>query len=114
MRFSADRAEFQRSVRGIETVARRDRRADEDVELRRLTVTNRSKRSPPARAHQLSSWRWRRTRGTPSHPAFAKMFVETERLDGDVLIAWRRPREPGRSAHLDRPSYCWRQRRHSP
>src|SRR5271165_278379 len=29
-----------------------------------------------------------------AHPAFAKMFVETECLDGGVLIARRRPRSP--------------------
>jgi cyclic beta-1,2-glucan synthetase len=103
VRFTTDRAEFQRSVRGIETLLAVTV-ADDDVELRRLTVTNQSKRS---RQLELTSYielamaphAW-----DASHPAFAKMFVQTERLDGDVLIAWRRMREPGETpiwtAHL--------------
>ena len=29
-----------------------------------------------------------------AHPAFAKMFVETERTADDILLAWRRQRSP--------------------
>lgn len=103
VRFSADRAEFQRSVSGIGTVLTLTV-ADDDVEVRRLTVVNQGKRR---RQLQITSYvelamaphAW-----DASHPAFAKMFVQTERLGGDVLIAWRRLREPNEesiwTAHL--------------
>ncbi len=102
VRFSPDRAEFQRSISGIETLLSLTV-ADDDVELRRLTVTNQTKR---VRRLEITSYvelamaphAW-----DSAHPAFAKMFVQTERLN-DVLIARRRPREPGEApiwtAHL--------------
>ena len=45
--FSADRAEFHRNAFGIETVMEVTVAPEDDVELRRVTVTNRSVRSRP-------------------------------------------------------------------
>jgi cyclic beta-1,2-glucan synthetase len=103
VRFTADRAEFQRSSRGIESVLAVTV-ADDDVELRRLTLTNQSKRTRQLEIASYVELAMAPHAWDSAHPAFAKMFVQTERLDGDVLIAWRRKREPGETpiwtAHL--------------
>ena len=69
--------------------------AEDDVELRRFTVTNRSLRN----AKQFEFTSYAELALAPhgadkAHPAFSKMFVETEYLDQGVLLAHRRPRAP--------------------
>jgi cellobiose phosphorylase len=92
--FSADRAEFHRSVLGIESTMDVTVTAEDEVELRRLTIINRTLR---ARQLELTSYvelSLAPHRADTAHPLFAKMFVETEALGEDVLIAHRRPRGP--------------------
>ena len=52
--------------------------AEDDVELRRLTVTNRSLRSRQLEFTSYLELALAPHRTDTSHPAFAKMFVETE------------------------------------
>ena len=94
VRFSADRAEFTRRFYGIETVMDVTVAADDDAELRRLTITNRSLRSRQLEFTSYLELALARHRTDSSHPAFAKMFVETECPEAGVLLAWRRARSP--------------------
>jgi cyclic beta-1,2-glucan synthetase len=94
VRFAADRAEIHRRVAGIETILDVTVASEDDVELRRLRITNRS-----LRTRQLEFTSYVELAMIPhgtdkAHPAFAKMFVETECPEPGVLIAHRRPRSP--------------------
>ena len=93
-RFSADHAEFHRSVFGIETVMEVTVSPEDDVELRRVTVTNRALRSRPLEFTSYCELALAPHAADKAHPVFAKMFVETERTEDDMLIARRRPRSP--------------------
>ncbi len=94
VRFSADRAEFTRRLFGIETILDVTVAPDDDAEVRRLTVTNRSLRSRPLEFTSYLELALAPHRTDSSHPAFAKMFVETESPESGVLLAWRRSRGP--------------------
>jgi cellobiose phosphorylase len=91
--FTADKAEFRRRDDGIETITEIVVSPEDDVEVRRLTLTNRSQRQ---RRLELTSYL--EISLTPhnadrAHPAFSKLFVETEALPAlDALLAWRRLR----------------------
>ncbi len=94
VRFASDRAEIHRRVAGIETILDVTVASEDDVELRRLKITNRS-----LRTRQLEFTSYVELAMTPhaadkAHPAFAKMFIETECPELGVLIAHRRPRSP--------------------
>ena len=92
--FSSDRAEFHRRVSGIETVMEVTVAVEDDVELRRLTVTNRSLRSRRLEFTSYAELALAPHADDKAHPAFSKMFVETEYLGEGVLLARRRPRSP--------------------
>jgi cyclic beta-1,2-glucan synthetase len=104
VQFSADRAEFHRNVFGIETVMEVTVAPEDDVELRRVTVTNRSVRSRPLEFTSYAELALAPHAADKAHPVFSKMFIETERTADDILIAKRRPRSPDEapiwSAHL--------------
>lgn len=93
--FSADRAEFHRNVLGVETVMDVAVTAEDEVELRRLTITNRTLRSRQLELTSYAELALAPHKADTAHPAFQKIFVETEALGEDVLIAHRRPRDPG-------------------
>ncbi len=95
VQFLADHTEFHRRVTDIETVQSVTVSAEDDAELRRLTVTNWS-----ARTRELDFTSYLElalaTHGADiAHPAFSKMFVETEYAGDGLLIAHRRLRSPG-------------------
>jgi cyclic beta-1,2-glucan synthetase len=92
VRFAADRVEMKRRFSGIETVLELTVSAEDDAELRRVRITNRSLR---ARQLELTSYlelAMAPHRADTAHPAFAKMFIETEYPESGILIAHRRPR----------------------
>jgi cyclic beta-1,2-glucan synthetase len=93
VRFSADRAEFHRRASGIDTILAVTVAPEDDVELRRLTITNRSLRSRELELTSYAELVLAPHRTDSAHPAFAKMFVETECLPG-TIVAHRRPRSP--------------------
>lgn len=93
-RFSADHAEFHRSVFGIESVLEMTVSPEDDVELRRITVTNRSLRTRTLEFTSYCELAMTPHAADKAHPAFAKMFIQTERTPDDILIAHRRPRSP--------------------
>jgi len=67
---------------------------EDDAELRRVSITNRAMRSRPLEFTSYLELALAPHRADTAHPAFAKMFIETEYLGNCVLIAHRRPRLP--------------------
>lgn len=92
--FPLDRAEFNRKDAGIETTTEIIVSQEDDVEIRRITFTNRSLRM---RYLELTSYQElaMAVHGADrQHPAFNKMFIHTEALEGGrVLLASRRRRD---------------------
>ena len=72
--------------------------AEDDVELRRVTITNRSLRSRQLEFTSYLELALAPHRTDAAHPAFAKMFVETECPESGVLLragaARGRPDDP--------------------
>ncbi|HEY0205912.1 MAG TPA: glucoamylase family protein, partial [Acetobacteraceae bacterium] len=93
--FGEDRAEFARRDGTLTTMMEVLVSAEEDAEVRRVSVTN---AGPAARTIEITSYaELALIRGADdiAHPAFAKMFVQTERLgDGSAILATRRRRTP--------------------
>ncbi len=90
-KFFEDRAEFVRRDGNFETKLEVIVSPEDDAELRRLTLTNHDSK---AREIELTSYH-EVVLATPAaddaHPAFSKLFVETEFVAG-TLLATRRPR----------------------
>jgi len=91
--FSEDRADFSRTVLGLDTVMSVTVSPEDDVELRRLTIVNRSVRSRVIEITSYMELALAPEAADAAHPAFSKMFVETMREE-DVLLARRRLRSP--------------------
>jgi len=91
--FTLDRAVFRRADHGIHTETEVIVSPEDDVEVRRITLINRS-----ARARRLNLTSYVELSMAPhnadrQHPAFNKMFIQTEALpEQQVLLAYRRPR----------------------
>jgi len=94
VRFASDRAEIHRRVAGIETILDITVASEDDVELRRVKITNRSLRTRQLEFTSYVELAMISHAADTAHPAFAKMFVETECPEAGVLIAHRRPRSP--------------------
>ncbi len=103
--FGEDRAEFARRDGTLTTMMEVLVSAEEDAEVRRISLTN---AGPALRTVEITSYAELaliRQADDIAHPAFAKMFVQTERLgDGSALLATRRRRTPAEpeiwAAHL--------------
>jgi cyclic beta-1,2-glucan synthetase len=91
--FSEDRADFNRTVLGVDTVTSITVSPEDDVELRRLTIVNRTVRSRLLEITSYMELALAPAATDAAHPAFSKMFVETMHEE-DVLIACRRSRAP--------------------
>ena len=91
--YSADKAEFHRVDAGIETHMEITVSPENNAEVRRLTLTNHN-----ARTHELELTSYAEVVLAPhgtdlAHPAFAKLFVETEyEPTADAILCRRRPR----------------------
>jgi cyclic beta-1,2-glucan synthetase len=94
VRFSGDRTELRRRVYGIETVLEVTVSSEDDVELRRISVVNRSLRTRHIELTSYLELAMAPHGADTAHPAFAKMFIETERPETGILLAHRRPRSP--------------------
>ena len=88
--FSADRADFHRTYAALETVLEVTVSPEDDVELRRLTVTNRSLRNRQLEFTSYAELALADHAADRAHPAFSKMFIETECPEPGVLLAHRR------------------------
>ena len=91
--FTLDRAVFRRVDHGVHTETEVIVSPEDDVEVRRITLVNRS-----ARARHLNLTSYVELSMAPhnadrQHPAFNKLFIQTEALPGQhALLAHRRPR----------------------
>ncbi|MDF1501161.1 MAG: glucoamylase family protein [Anaerolineales bacterium] len=91
--FTLDRAVFQRIDHGIESETEVIVAPEDDVEIRRMTLIN---RSPSTRRLELTSYielALAPHNADRQHPAFNKLFIQTEALpEQRALLAHRRPR----------------------
>lgn len=88
--FSAGRATFRRSDQGIAVEMEMVVSPDDDVELRRIRIAN---HSPAPRTLDLTSYAevgLTSAAADASHPAFEKLFVETEILPAAQAIVCKR------------------------
>jgi cyclic beta-1,2-glucan synthetase len=92
--FAADHAEFKRRLNDIEMELKITVSTEDDAEIRRLTMINRSMRTRSVELTSYLELAMAPHGADVAHPAFAKMFVETSALDDKALIAYRRPRSP--------------------
>jgi cellobiose phosphorylase len=91
--FSPGRAEFRRRRRGIETHLEVIVSPEDDVEIRRLTLTNHSLRARKLDVISAAELSLASHDSDRAHPAFNKLFIQTEaRPELHALIAWRRLR----------------------
>ncbi len=93
--FTEERAVFKRLDAGIQTQTDIVVSPEDNAEVRRVTLTN---RSPRVREIELTSYA-EIVLATPAadvaHPAFSNLFIETEFIrEENSLIARRRPRSP--------------------
>ena len=94
--FSGERAVFRRTDDGIDTQLEIVVSAEEDVEIRRLSITNKSDRTREIEVTSYAEIVLGRQDDDVAHPAFGKLFIETEHLPGSAaLLCGRRARAAG-------------------
>src|SRR3984885_1248152 len=96
--FFEDRAEIRRKDGPIRTIMGIIVAPEEDAEVRRLSLTNEGR---GVREIELTSYAevvLSPSAADSAHPAFSKMFVQTEFVvERGALLATRRPRDPGQA-----------------
>ena len=91
--FSEDHAEFVRRDGTLTTVMDVLISSEDDGEVRRVSVTNSGRRTRDLEITSYAEVVLTASAADTAHPAFAKMFVQTEHLpEFGALIATRRPR----------------------
>ncbi|TVR90906.1 MAG: glycosyl transferase [Spirochaetaceae bacterium] len=91
--FTADRAVIRRIDNGIDVKTEIVVSPEDDVEIRRITLTNRSLRSRRLELTSYIELSLAPHRQDLQHPAFNKLFIQTEAIpEHQALIAYRRPR----------------------
>ena len=91
--FAADKATIRRRDADIETLLEVTVSPEQPVEVRRITLTNHD-----TRPRELEMTSYAEVALVPhgndvAHPAFGKLFLETEWVAGSgALLCWRRPR----------------------
>ncbi|MEQ1756980.1 MAG: glucoamylase family protein [Vicinamibacterales bacterium] len=94
--FSADRAIFRRRDDDLSTRLDITVSTEDDVEVRRVTVRNHGLRIREIDVTSYAEIVLTSAVNDLAHPAFGKLFVETEFLPGSAaLLCHRRPRDPG-------------------
>ncbi len=93
--FAVDKATFQRRVKEISTQLDVAVSPEDDVEVRRLTVTNHSDRPREIEVTSYAELVLEPVQDDLAHPAFGKLFVESEYVpDASALLFRRRQRAP--------------------
>ncbi|MFC4624727.1 GH36-type glycosyl hydrolase domain-containing protein [Daeguia caeni] len=93
--FTEDKAEFYKTAGDIKTVVEVIVTSDSDGEGRRLDIINTSARDRIIEVTSYAELVLNDSASDAAHPAFAKMFVETEIADnGSTIYAKRRKRSP--------------------
>ncbi len=97
--FSADRASFRRRDGDLTTQLDIVVSTEDDVEVRRVTVRNHGTRMRELDVTSYAEIVLATAASDYAHPAFSKLFVETEYLpDSAALICHRRARDPNEVA----------------
>ncbi|MCU0224631.1 MAG: DUF3131 domain-containing protein [Acidobacteria bacterium] len=97
--FSAEKAAFNRRHDGIATLLEIAVSTEDDVEVRRLAVTNHSDRPRELEITSYAEIVLAPAADDLAHPAFGKLFVETEYLpERSALLCRRRPRSADEAA----------------
>lgn len=93
--FGEDLAEFTRRDGNLTTVMDVLVSGEDDAEVRRISLTNSGRRAREIDITSYAEMVLASPASDNAHPAFAKMFVQTEYLaEFGALIATRRPRSP--------------------
>ncbi|HEU5482424.1 MAG TPA: glucoamylase family protein, partial [Sphingomicrobium sp.] len=96
--FSADRAIFSRRDGELNTVVDVVVSAEDDAEVRRVTLTNNGNRARDIEVSSYAEVVIDLQANDNAHPAFSKLFVETEYDPGlGAILATRRRRSPDQS-----------------
>jgi cyclic beta-1,2-glucan synthetase len=91
--FSEGRAEFRRSDEDIDAYTEVVVSPEDDIELRRLRLTNRGRLRRSIELTTYAEIVIAPAAADAAHPAFSKLFVQTEVLEQpSVILATRRPR----------------------
>ncbi|MGV7208123.1 GH36-type glycosyl hydrolase domain-containing protein [Oxalobacteraceae bacterium A2-2] len=91
--FSEGRAEFRRHDRGIELYTEIVVSPEDDIELRRTRITNKSDRPRTIEFTSYAEVVMAPAAADNAHQAFSKLFVQTEILQGErAILCTRRPR----------------------
>lgn len=97
--FTADRAEFERRDADIGTLTEIAVSLEDAAELRRITLVNHSNRPRQLELTSYTELALAPHAADLAHPAFSKLFVETEFLaESNALLARRKPRSPNEQA----------------
>jgi cyclic beta-1,2-glucan synthetase len=93
--FSQGRAEFRRRDNNIETHTEIVVSPEDDIELRRLRITNRSRKPKTIEVTSYAEVVLATAASDAAHPAFSNLFVETELEESrHAILCTRRPRSP--------------------
>jgi cyclic beta-1,2-glucan synthetase len=93
--FSEGRAEFRRSERGIDLYTEIVVSPEDDIELRRTRISNQSDRIRHIEVTSYAEVALAPAAADAAHPAFSKLFVQSEILqDENAILCTRRPRGP--------------------
>ncbi|TMH31240.1 MAG: cyclic beta 1-2 glucan synthetase [Betaproteobacteria bacterium] len=93
--FTEGRAEFKRRDQGIDAYTEVVVSPEDDIELRRLRITNVSRSRRSIEVTSYAEVVLAPQAADMQHPAFSKLFVQTELLpDLPALLCTRRPRSP--------------------
>jgi cyclic beta-1,2-glucan synthetase len=93
--FKPDHAEFERRDVGIGSVTEIVVSPEDDAEIRRLTLVNQSNRRRQLEITSYVELALASPNGDRGHPAFSKLFVQTEAVpERRALLAWRKQRSP--------------------
>lgn len=97
--FSEGRAEFRNQYEDLDAYTEIVVSSDDDVELRRVTITNRSRRSREIDVTSYAEVVLATPIADALHPAFSNLFVQTEILpEQRAILCTRRPRSEGEQA----------------
>lgn len=91
--FTQSRAEFRRADEQIETYTQISVSPEDDIELRRVTLTNRSEQARTLEVTSYAEIVLATQAQDVAHPAFSNLFVQTELIQArQTIYCTRRPR----------------------
>ncbi len=94
--FSEGRAEFRRSDQGIDLYTEIVVSPEDDIEMRRTRITNNSERARVIEITSFAEVVMAPAAADAAHPAFSKLFVQTEIVrQKNAILCNRRPRSQG-------------------